>query len=626
MPRLPARQPEPLFPGDALDASVQAQPRVTMFPGTNTLTYSIASAADSISPWGRAPMLRDRQLRDFWPSEPYLAGAIGGACFRNACYRWLIQGPSTAVEVAVTDMLTAAISGDTFGWSPFIVRYSEDMYTQDNGAFIELIRDPGQDANSAFKDERAPVIGIANLDANRCVRTGNIEYPVLYTDNDGKMHKLAWWQVISVSDLPSAISTMNGVGYSAVTRVLRAAQVMRSIMIFKDEKIGGRHYRQIHFVSGVGRQEIKDELRRGQEEADNVGTIRFLAPAILASLDPEKPVSVATIDMASLPDGFNYDEEMKWYITNLALCLGVDYQEIAPLPGGNIGSSNQSSILHRKAAGRGPAMFMKLTEYFRNYGVLPRGYKMVFEDLDEEKELDKQTLRRMFQEEMAMALRNGVITPAAARKIAIERGLYLPSEFDGIPEEYGLDLLRPGTRQNVGQVGGNTIAEDVDRVDTGAQNERTGNRLQKENTDTYLDAFREIEQARKEDRTTLVELFRTLMDFLRLSRKESKTPPPAAPLRDLNIKIDNHPGQPPVIKFNPELKSHMRVVIPRQKMDGSMARAMETVAQAIKERKPDMVKVDVQPAHVVVNTPPSSNPPDESEDVVKAIRNLTRNG
>jgi hypothetical protein len=477
--KIPALIPQSQFPDDAIRASVQAFPDANTPGGSMVFTWNIASAADTITPWGRAPMSRDRQLRDFWPTESYLAGAIVNVCWRNAAFDWEIRGPSTSVEQAVTDMLRSAIAGSAFGWTEFAMSITEDAKTQDNGFFIELIRDPTMDGASPFKNERAPVLGIAHLDANQCVRTGNPEYPVYYTDRNGKTHKLAWYQVIPFSELPSTIETMNGVGYCAVTRVLRLAQIMKSICIFKDEKISGRQYKQIHIVSGPSRQDIDDIKKRGQEEANNMGLTRYIEPAILASLDPEKPVSVATINLANLPDGFNYDQEMKWYISGLALGFGEDYQEFAPLPGGGIGSSNQSTILHRKSSGKGPAMFMKIAEALKNYGAMPRNCEQIFEDRDEEKVIDKQTLRKLFQEEMALAIRNDVMDPQRARQIGIKRGLYTEADFAGMPPDYGVVPIRSGPKQNIGQTGGNTVSEDSARTDVGTPNNTIGARLRK---------------------------------------------------------------------------------------------------------------------------------------------------
>jgi len=480
MPRTPSLTPDSQFPEQAIQRSVQEFPKADNTGGF-TWTWNIASAADQIVPWGRAVAMRDRQLRDFWPTESYLAGAVANVSFRNSVFDWEIRGVGSKVQQAVTDILLSAIAGDSFGWVPFIQKFSQDLYTQDNGAFIELVRDEGQDANSRFKGALAPVLGIAHLDSNQCVRTGNPEYPIVYTNRAGEKHKLQWFEVIPFSDYPSAIEKMNGVGYSACTRILRMAQVARSILIFKDEKISGRQYKQIHFVSGVSKQDIKDEMMRGQEEANNSGMIRFILPAILASLDPEKPVSTATIDLASLPDGFNFDEDMKWYISGLALGFGVDYQEFAPLPGGNIGSSQQSMILHRKGSGKGPAVFMRMiSEGFRNYGVLPRNVEMRFNDKDEQEELEKQQVRSKALEEYAMAIRNFILTPGAARADLVRRGIYDADTITGIPAEYGIKEMDPASKRNpVGQTGGNTVREDINRNDTGKPNETVGDRLRK---------------------------------------------------------------------------------------------------------------------------------------------------
>jgi len=478
MARPPQLTPESQFPGEAIAQSVQKPLQVTSLPASTVFTWNIATAADSITPWGRNVPLRDRQLREFWPTESFLAGALCNVSFRNAAYEWEIRGLSPSVEVAVSNVLKSAIAGDSFGWTNFILKFSQDLYSQDNGAFIELIRDPGEDANSKFKNERAPVLGISHMDSNQCTRTGNPKFPVIYSDRSGKDHKLAWYQVIPFSDYPSAIEKMNGVGVCAISRALRLSQIMRSIFIFKDEKISGRHYKTLHMVSGVSRQDIKDILAQGREDADNEGLIRYMDPAILASLDPEKPVSTASIDLANLPDGFDFDGEMKWYIVGLALCFGVDYQEFAPLPGDGIGSSGQSLVLGKKASGKGPAMFMKISEAFKNYGVFPHGYEQVFEDRDEQRELDKQTLRKLFQEEMALALRNGFLTPDAARTIGKERGFYTGTEIDSIPIGYGEDIINP--KQMLGYTGGNTIAEDASRTGVGTPNNSGSSRLQKD--------------------------------------------------------------------------------------------------------------------------------------------------
>jgi hypothetical protein len=480
MPNISQLQPESQFPAPAIEASKQVFPKVDTFsmPSTAMFTWNIASSADIILPWGRNVIARDQQLRDFWPSETFLAGAFSSVCFNRASMDWEIRSPSDRINQAVTDMLNSAIAGPEIGWTPFELRGTQDLYGTDNGRFIELIRDPGVDANSQFKGEKAPVIGIGHLDSNQCQRTGNPEFPVLYTDRNAKIHKLKWYEVIPFSDFPSPIEKMNGVGVCSVSRCLRMAQIMRSIMIYKDEKISGRQFKQMHLVSGVSKTDIKDEMTRGQEEANNQGALRWIMPAIIASLDPEKPVSVATIELASLPDGFNFDVEMQWYISGLALSFAVDYQEFAPLPGGNIGSSSQSQILHRKATAKGPATYMRrMVEAFKAYGVLPRNTIMVYTDVDEQEELEKQAVRTSAMEEAAISVRSGILSPDAARKDLVKRNVYDRVTVAGIAEDYGNDIVAP--KQNVGDTGGNTVREDSKRQETGKQDETVGDRLRK---------------------------------------------------------------------------------------------------------------------------------------------------
>lgn len=486
MANTPRLSSENQFPQPAVQESVVIQPKVQEAPNWSGgfYTLSLASSADAIVQWGKNPKRRDQQLRDFWPTESFLAGAITSVSMRNASYDWEIQHSSQAVINSVVDMFSSAIAGDRFGWDPFIKKFCQDLYCQDNGGFIELIRDPGQDANSKFKGPMAPVIGIGNLDAGQCQRTGNIETPVLYTDREGKVHKLRWYEVIPFSEFPSSIEKMNGVGYCAVTRALRLAQIIRSVLLFKDEEVSGTNTKKINIIGGVGRTQIDDAVKRTIETAMNKGNARYVEHTILSSLDPSKPVSAITVDLAGLPEDFNYDQEMQWYIAGLALDFGVDYQEFAPLPGGNIGSGSQSTMLHLKASGKGPRNWMNsLTSAFKYYGVIPRGAEIIFNDKNEQEELEKQEIRTKALEESAIAVNAKIMTPQAALKSLVRRRIYSQKDIDNMPEDWWKksedSILGENKNQPVGNRGGNTIAQDVKRQDTGKPNQTVGDRLRK---------------------------------------------------------------------------------------------------------------------------------------------------
>jgi hypothetical protein len=160
----------------------------------------------------------------------------------------------------------------------------------------------------------------------------------------------------------------------------------------------------------------------------------------------------------------------------------VDYQEFAPLPGGNIGSSQQSMILHRKGSGKGPAVMMRqLSEAFRNYGILPRGTSMRFNDRDEQEALERQEVRTKAMEEMAIAVSRKIITPEAAAKSMVRRKIWDEDDIKDISPEFWKagEMGMQNNGQLAGGRGGNTIAEDSQRQDTGIQSETTGDRLRK---------------------------------------------------------------------------------------------------------------------------------------------------
>lgn len=480
----PRLAPENQFPIPAITESVQVQPTPSGVGGGGFFTINLASAADMITPWGKNTKRRDEQLREFLPTEPYLAGAHANVCFRNSVFDWEIQGKSEKIIQAVTDMLMTAIAGDMIGWVPFAQKFSNDLYGQDNGAFIEPIRDPSLDAASKFKGSMAPVIGIAHLDSGACIRTGNIETPVLYTDLNGGQHKLQWYEVIPFSDFPSPIQKMNGVGICAESRILRIAQIMRSIAIFKDENVSGRNVKNIEIIGGVSTTQINDAVKRTIEQADNRGQMRFIEHVILASLDPEKPVSHVQVPLASLPEGFDFDAEMQWFIAGLALGYATDYQEFAPLNGGNIGSGSQSNMLNRKTSGKGPRAWMDmLSNAFKYYGVLPDGYKMVFNDKNQQDEMEKQEVRTAAAEEAAIIVNSKIFPPEVMAKSLVARGIYSQADIDNTPEKWW-ELAMAGASnesngQPVGARGGNTVAEDAARTDSGKPKPKAGDRLRK---------------------------------------------------------------------------------------------------------------------------------------------------
>lgn len=376
------------------------------------LIIRMSGIADTIPAWGENQNARDAQLRAFWPTEPMIASAISSTVMRYAAFGWTLNGGPRTVEI-VRRVLHSVEMGK--GWIPFIEKVLLDYFTQDNGGFIEMVR--------TEDSEDAPVISMNHLDSGQCRLTGDPVTPVYYTDRKGNTHALKYYQVAHIVDMPSPIERYYGQQYCALTRMLAAAQVARDILQYKSEKLSGRYHRSIHLVSGVQTKTINDALEEQRLIFDARGTVRYIQPAIIASLDPTARVSHAQVDLAGLPDGFDEEVANRWYINQIALALGSDYQDFAPLPGGNLGTSTQSEVLHLKSKGKGPALFMHLLEqHFNMHGVMPRNVTFQFGEQDVTENLERAKLQMIRAQTRAMQISSGEIDAKMARQIAVDQG------------------------------------------------------------------------------------------------------------------------------------------------------------------------------------------------------------
>jgi len=342
------------------------------------------------------------------------------------------------------------------------MKLSQDLLTTGNGAFLEIIR-PARARTKAkvwydavriihpdtqevewvpynrhsgrfeyalkqgedfeIRDSMVDLpIGLGQLDSNRCQRTGDPAFPVLYTDIHGFQHRLAAHQVVPLSEMPSPREDHLGWQRCGVDRALRAAQITRDTEIYKHEKISGRFARSIH-LTNIDADIIQDAVQQANENNNNLGLIRYSQPIIAATLDPNAKASTETIDLASMPDGFDEESTFRWYIAALALGLGVDYGFLAPLPGNKLGTGTQSETADRQSKGKSSRLFTNLIEHVINWrGILPGDTTFRFNAPDpfEESERDRAFGRRA--RSLSILIKANVITPEIGAQIAADDG------------------------------------------------------------------------------------------------------------------------------------------------------------------------------------------------------------
>ena len=383
--------------------------------GNDLLLYLVTSA-NTIPPWGTNVRLRDQELRKFYKRESYLSGTVYSITARYASFKWTLEGPTRQMAL-IHRMLHGCEHGK--GWEFLMVPTVKDYLTQDNGSFIEFIR-----SEDSWK---APVIQLNHLDSARCFRTGNREVPVIYTDIFGGMHRMKWYQVYDLTEYPDPDERFRGYQECGVSRLLTVAQKIFDEETWEAERFSGRNPDRVHMVSGIQQQRIENILKIDQNRSDQEGYARYQIPSIVAALDPNANLKHEEIILRGAPDGYNKTEDIRWYTIALALAFGIDPQDIAPLPGGNLGSSQQSRTLHQKGRGKGPAMFMTAVQHMMNFhGVMPQTvqFKYQEQDIEEDEQLTDLKWRRtqMYRMLMGSGQETPILPPEVIRQMMRDNG------------------------------------------------------------------------------------------------------------------------------------------------------------------------------------------------------------
>jgi len=154
--------------------SVQA--RTEPIESLSPFVFYIATAQDEAPGWWTPS--RDLYLRKVWRTEPMLAGAIYSVESKLKTLGWTLDGPHRQVR-RYQEMLSESEFGQ--GWGDLVSKVVEDLLTMDRGAFIEVLR--------ATDGPEGAVLGLAHLDASRCLPTGDLQVPVVYVGDPYGNHR-----------------------------------------------------------------------------------------------------------------------------------------------------------------------------------------------------------------------------------------------------------------------------------------------------------------------------------------------------------------------------------------------------------------------------------------------------
>jgi len=420
----------------AVAQSVQSVPKDHGGGSIFTIPW-MARAGTTIPDWWSPA--RDLAIRKFWKASDHLSGAIYTMEAKMASIDFSVQArdQSNKEHVAQAEEETYKLKNGAewgLGWPVFYGKGIEELTTQDNGWFFEIIGD----GNPAGPIIGAPVT-VKNLDAAYCTRTGDPDYPVIYQDILGKRYKLHRSRVGYISMMSSPIQAMFDVGFCAVPRCINTAQTLIDIGVFNQEKMGSRPHRAILITKGgLDPDDVAKAFAMAEASLDAQGLSRYSKSVVLGSTSLQE-ADLGVVDLASLPDGFDEETSTTLSMAVISLAFGVDARELFPAM--QSGATRADALLqHLKQRGKGPGQILQLTESIFNQKYLPPHLKMVFDFQDDEEDRQVADIRKVRAERINILTTSGMFSKRVSREQMFQSGDLSKDQFEQLELEDGRTL------------------------------------------------------------------------------------------------------------------------------------------------------------------------------------------
>ena len=361
--------------------------------------------------------MRDGILRSTIYHETGWSNALNIAMTQVASKAFEVTGDVPIHVKRSQELLLNSEGGE--GWIDLLLKALLDYSTTDNGLFIEIERET--------KSPLSKVTGLWVLDSLRCYRTGNPEYPVVYTDIDGANHSLAQHQVIAIADTPQSNPRWRGIGLCAASRCYKSILLMIAIERYFYEKITGQRPLGIHFVSGMSDKQLEAAVEHAKNQNYAKGVQQYQGALVVALMGDTEP-KIATVDFASLPDRFDRAYEVSLANRRFASALGFSVDELEPQTGNALGTGAQAQVQFRRDQRKGLAALEPRLIHQLHQKVLPKSvtYSFVSRDLDDS--LKEADLKSKQIAGYIPAVEKQVITPLQALQQLVEEKVF-PKTF-----------------------------------------------------------------------------------------------------------------------------------------------------------------------------------------------------
>lgn len=393
---------------------------------------------------------RDVALAATPHKEDMWAGAVSKVVTKFAAHSYTIKDAddSTRKVSASQQLLKRADGGQ--GWIIFAEKIIQDLACTDNGVFIRIRRAddetqtiklkstmsypglPGQQFDEATVTNSAPaskIVGLYHLDSLRCMRTGNLMYPVRYQPVMGPPQLLRWDQVLTYADQPSSRAELMGVGFCAASRCYKTIAKLAALEQMVYEFLTGTGANKVVFLQGIGEPTLQGILKAGEANAQAKGLLYYLG-TVLGAIPGDTPISSVEVVLKQLAAGFVPKDERDQGVLIYSNNLGIPQQDLQALSGQALGTGTQTLVLAEAAQGMGmlPA-FLKWWEQTVSDRVLPATTELTFDnEHDVRDQKARAEARQLRGADRVARIQSGEISPAVARQLAADDG-DLPQEL-----------------------------------------------------------------------------------------------------------------------------------------------------------------------------------------------------
>ena len=382
---------------------------------------------------------RQMDLALFALTAPLLLNAEAVLVKKCVSLDWYVEGGKTSARRWQEFFLNVE---DYRGWDQFIARWVRAYSESDRGGYVEIVRDApswavneyhqltkrGEAAFVSGADATWPIADLRVLDPVHCWPTRSTTWPLL-VDNTytGKKHRLRRHQFLHLLDMPSPNVLYRGNGICAASRAIWAAQEHRMIVRYCMEKMSENPGSGI-VTANVNQRLLETALKSAKTERQARGVVYYKGLIFLPVLDPSGRFSLEFLSFSGLPDGFDRGQVYNILKEEVSAAFGIDVLELGSMPGNQLGSAQQATVMAKKSRGKGVGVIAQGIERAFRQRLLPRNVGFGFSSQDLEERMEKAEIDQvLFKNAALFAVQIG-----APPELALQ---YLV-DTEAVPKEY----------------------------------------------------------------------------------------------------------------------------------------------------------------------------------------------